>query len=153
MPPPSAAAVKSAEDLYNRLKTASPALARDFDTKYDAWKQTWFSNSNRESPNSDTRATGPDFYALVALGPKIMPFIVYRLTSGKDFMAVVLCMASKSTVPKKAVSTQQATDILPIDDILETDLSYKLDPEDIQNTEVLQRHTNLLVDFNCQRKC
>lgn len=97
VPLPSAAAITSAKDLYNKLKSASPALAQDFDTKYNAWKQTWFSDSNRNSPNSDTQATGPEFAALVALGPKILPFIVYRLTTGKDFMAVVLCTAKKKT--------------------------------------------------------
>lgn len=91
VPPPSAAAVESAKDLHNKLRTASPALAEDFDTKYDAWRETWFGNN--DSPNSDTRATGPEFAALVALGPKIIPFVVYRLTSGEDVMAVVLCMA------------------------------------------------------------
>lgn len=101
VPPPSAAAVNSARDLYNKLKTTSPALAADFDTKYDAWKKTWFSNN--DSPNSDTRATGPEFAALVALGPKIIPFVVYRLTSGKDFMAVVLCTANKPTAPQNGI--------------------------------------------------
>lgn len=100
MPPPSAAAVKSAKDLYNKLKTASPALAKDFDTKYDAWRKAWFSNSNSDSSNSDIRATGPEFAALVALGPKIMPFLVYRLTSGNDFMAVVPCTENNPIAPK-----------------------------------------------------
>lgn len=40
---------------------------------------------------------------------------------------------------------------LPTDDKLETDLCYKLDPEDILDSKVSQRHANLLVDFNCQR--
>ncbi|KAI7782574.1 hypothetical protein LA080_013062 [Diaporthe eres] len=131
VPPPSAAAVNSARDLYNKLKTTSPALAADFDTKYDAWRKTWFSNN--DSPNSDTRATGPEFAALVALGPKIIPFVVYRLTSGKDFMAVVLYNK------------------------LETDICYKVDPKDILNSKVLQRHANLLlaasdiIDMGLQR--
>lgn len=103
VPPPSAAAVKSAKDLYNKLKTASPALAKDFDIKYDAWRKTWFSNN--DSPNSETRAIGPEFAALIALGPKIMPFVVYRLTSGNDFMAVVLCMASILTASQNMINT------------------------------------------------
>lgn len=90
VPTPSAAALKSAKDLYDKLKTASPALAEDFDTKYDAWRRTWLSNN--DSPDSNIGATGPEFAALVALGPKIIPFVVYRLTSGDDFKAVVLCM-------------------------------------------------------------
>ncbi|KAL1858309.1 hypothetical protein Daus18300_009927 [Diaporthe australafricana] len=96
--PPSHLPVVRAKDLYNKLKTASPALAQDFDTRHNAWKQTWFSNSNRDSPNSDTRATGPEFAALAALGPKIIPFI--------------------------------------INNKLETDLCYKLDPQDILNSKL-----------------
>lgn len=41
---------------------------------------------------------------------------------------------------------------LPIDDKLEVDDLYKVDPEDILNHKVLQRHANLIVDFNCDRK-
>lgn len=102
VPPPSAAAVKSAKDIYNKLKTASPALAKDFNTKYDVWRKIWFSNN--DSPNLETRAIEPEFAALVALGPKIMPFVVYRLTSGNDFMAVVLCMASKLTASQNMIN-------------------------------------------------
>lgn len=108
--PPSDAAIKSAKELYDKLKSASPALAQDFDTKYSTWKETWLGDSSGNSKNSDSRATGPEFAALVALGPKILPFIVYRLTNGEDYIAVVLCMADKSTLPK-VVSYQKASDI------------------------------------------
>lgn len=105
IPPPSAAAVKSAQDIYVKLKTTAPDFVEDFNKKYDAWKKTWFSGNN--SPNSATRATGPEFAALVALGPKIVPLVVYRLTSGKDFMAIELCMAASAT-PKAKHFTQAA---------------------------------------------
>lgn len=105
VPPPSAAAVKSAKDLYLKLKTTFPDLAADFEKKYDAWKKTWFAGN--DSANSATRATGPEFSALVALGPKIVPFVVYRLTNGSDFMAIELCKAD-STIPKARHSTQAA---------------------------------------------
>lgn len=102
-PPPSAAAVKSASDLYNKLKAAFPVLAEDFDTKYDTWKKTWFSNN--DSPKSDTQATGLEFATLVALGRKIMPFVVYKLTSGNDFVAVVLCTANTPAAPQNNIKT------------------------------------------------
>lgn len=94
VPPPSTAAVKSAEDLYSKLKTKSPDLAADFDTKYDAWRKTWLGGN--DAPNSAARAAGPEFDALVALGPKIVPFVVYRMTGEKpeDFRAIELYMAA-----------------------------------------------------------
>lgn len=95
VPPPSVAAVRSATELYNKLKTTAPDLVCDFDNRYKAWKQTWFSTGNTDSPDSDTRATGPEFDAVLALGPKIIPLVVYQLTSGEDFIAVVLCMANE----------------------------------------------------------
>ncbi|ROV94526.1 hypothetical protein VMCG_08152 [Cytospora schulzeri] len=80
---PDAAAVTSAEDLYTMLETTSPDLVNDFDQKYDTWKKTW---------DNDNINTGPEYNTLIALGPKIIPLIVYRLTSGNDYMAVDLCM-------------------------------------------------------------
>lgn len=100
VPPPSAAAVKSATDLYNKLKTTAPTLVHEFDIRYEAWKQTWLNDDDRDSPNSDTWATGPEFEAVLALGPKIMPLVVYQFTSGKDFMAVILCMETDVPSPK-----------------------------------------------------
>lgn len=82
---PDAAAVTSAKDMYTRLKTTAPDLVSDFDQKYDAWKQTW----DRDNVNVNVNI-GSEYDALVALGPKVMPLIVYRMTSGDDFMAVDL---------------------------------------------------------------
>lgn len=132
-PPPSIAAVKSARDLCDKLKARSPDLAADFDKKYDAWKKTWVSNN--DSPNSYTRATGPEFDALIALGPKIMPFVVDRLTSGEDFTAVALCMAALKH-PRQNQFSKQLT--FPTDDKLEANACYILEPEDFLNSKVLQ---------------
>ncbi|ROV99684.1 hypothetical protein VSDG_03026 [Cytospora chrysosperma] len=131
VPAPSSAAVASAKALYDKLNATSSGLVEDFNMKFDAWKKTWFKNNN--SPNSATRAEGHEFNALLALGPKIVPLVVYRLTNPDNFMAVVLY------------------------DKLETDFSYKVDPKDISNYKVLQRRTNLIstariiVDLNLQR--
>lgn len=108
VPPPSAAAVKSAKDLRAKLEETFVDFTKDFDNRYEAWKKTWFSGNNSTSPDAETRASGPEFAAVVALGPKIVPLVVDRLTSGKDFMAVVLCMAVSITPEPKTIHTQTA---------------------------------------------
>lgn len=104
VPAPSAAAVKSTKDVCTKLKTTSPALVKDFDAKYVAWKKTWFSNGNKDSAYAATRVSGPEFAALVDLGQKILPLVVNQLTSGKDFMAVVLCMANEPRAPQNNIN-------------------------------------------------
>lgn len=94
VPPPSAVAVKSAKDLRAKIEATFGDFTKDFDKRYEAWKKTWFSGNNSNSPDAETRASGPEYAALVALGPKIVPLVVEKLTSGKDFMAVVLCKAA-----------------------------------------------------------
>lgn len=84
-------AVASAAKLYTQLETKYPDLVKDFKHKYGAWKKTW---SHHISPNSADRATGPDFDALVTLGPKIVPLVVYQLTKPQEFMAVQLCVTT-----------------------------------------------------------
>lgn len=107
VPPPSAAAVKSAEDLVLKLKTTFPDFVTDFDKKYDAWKKTWLRGN--DAPDSATRATWPEFAALVALGPKTVPLVVHRLTSGEDFMAIELCMREPLQHQRRNTSRKQLT--------------------------------------------
>lgn len=42
-------------------------------------------------PSSAILASGPQFASLVALGPKITPLVVSKLTISRDFFAVELC--------------------------------------------------------------
>lgn len=41
--------------------------------------------------SSTALASGPQFASLVALGPKIIPLVVNKLTLSGDFFAVELC--------------------------------------------------------------
>lgn len=93
VPRPSDKAIKWAEHMYGELKSKSSAYVERFEERYNAWKKTWFKDNN--SPNAANRAEGPEWSALVSLGPKIVPLVVYKLANKHDFMAVLLCMAFK----------------------------------------------------------
>lgn len=101
VPAPSSAAVASANDMYEKVKARAPPLVNGFKQKFDAWKKTWFKD---DSPNSATRAQGKEFEALVALGPKIIPLIVYKLTEPGNFMAIVLCMYTQTYIMKEGLA-------------------------------------------------
>ncbi|KUI60876.1 hypothetical protein VP1G_08083 [Cytospora mali] len=117
IPSPKKEAVGSIGNIVAKLDKTAKAR---FDKAFDEWKATWFSGENGASSNSITRTQCPEFAALVALGPKYTPFVVYQLTKPGNFMACQLYNA------------------------LERDTKYKVDPGDIANFKVLQRQANLI---------
>lgn len=154
IPGPSLAAVASAEELYTKLMTTSPDLVNDFDKKYDDWKKTLVEDGI--SPVSTTPASGRESDALVALGPNIVPLIVYRLASGNDSMAsenesmAVVLFITLGYLRHQEKSNRLL--MLLTDAKLETDFAYQVDHKDISNYNVfLYRCTNLVVDFDTQR--
>ncbi|KAL2132005.1 hypothetical protein VTI74DRAFT_4311 [Chaetomium olivicolor] len=71
----------SVEKLSFRLREGFPALARDFGTKWE--------NCHHAISSSSTSSSVPLFDALVALGPKIIPFVVYKLALDSEDAAAV----------------------------------------------------------------
>lgn len=87
-----------------------------------------FSNSCAKIPSKHSAATrtqDPTFSALIALGPKITPLVVQKLTQPFHFFAVELYNK------------------------LEANLAYKVNnPKDLANYKFLQRQASLIVSLN-----
>ncbi|KAF2456249.1 hypothetical protein BDY21DRAFT_364962 [Lineolata rhizophorae] len=138
-PAASPAAADSAEKLYSDITTVFPDLIADFNNKWTAWAHTWFPNERpNEKPNSTSvsprsssasdRCLVPEFKQLTALGPKIIPLVVYKLASEpQNFLGVQLYNG------------------------LEKDKNYLVNPADLANYKVLQRQANLIVGMNYDR--
>ncbi|KFZ13841.1 hypothetical protein V502_06411 [Pseudogymnoascus sp. VKM F-4520 (FW-2644)] len=101
--------VQQIATLADSIKTSYPELTNNFDTLYAAWKETWFLTFNMAlQQSSAARANGPQWEAVVALGPAVLPLVVAKLTTGVDAFAVQLYNR------------------------LETDTTKKVDPDDLQ---------------------
>ena len=67
-----------------------------FDKLFAAWKKTWFSRGLATSSDPRTRAVGPEYDALVALGPVILPLVIERLAIPENFLTLQLYDAVQS---------------------------------------------------------
>ncbi|KAK4148473.1 hypothetical protein C8A00DRAFT_47670 [Chaetomidium leptoderma] len=69
----------SSERLYLHLLGAFPGLVHDFDAKWKNWQAAISS-----SPSQSEWSSGLEFAALTALGPKVIPLVVYKLALKPD---------------------------------------------------------------------
>jgi hypothetical protein len=76
------------------LTEESNAIAADirstFEKLFTAWKKTWFRGGLAISSNPQTRAVGPEFDALIALGPIVIPLVIEKLADPENFLALQL---------------------------------------------------------------
>jgi hypothetical protein len=76
------------------LEAKVQALPREvraaFEKAFDAWKATWYSGGLVISSDPGTRAVGPAFDDLIALGPQIIPLVVEKLADPDSFLALQL---------------------------------------------------------------
>ncbi|CAA7261573.1 unnamed protein product [Cyclocybe aegerita] len=138
IPPPSPAAAYSAERLYSDIKKAFPGLVADFDSKWTAWTKTWFPN---ETPNNSS------------MSPLSSRYI---LSSDADASASFSGIKEEGRSRKKGVqltktSLQRLRSLFAIDNELERDKEYLVNPADPINYKFLQRQANLIVDMNFDR--
>lgn len=79
------------KQLLARQLGEIPADVRSaFSAAFDAWKETWFRGGLAMSSDPHTRAVGPEFEALIALGPAILPLVVERLADPDNFFGLQL---------------------------------------------------------------
>jgi hypothetical protein len=72
-------------------RRAVPAELREaFATAFRAWKESWQRGSLVINSDPRSRAAGPEFDGLVALGPRILPLVVEGLTDPDNFFALQL---------------------------------------------------------------
>lgn len=111
---PSQDAIESARALYHSIRGALPEAVTDFESKWTAWQEVCQGQTSwpRYSPlvplhsrrhllplNSLDACTRTDeFEALKRLGPKILPFVVFKLATNADHNSygVFLCAPSRS---------------------------------------------------------
>lgn len=62
----------------------------DYKTAFTSWKASWFRGSLRILSNPALRRVGPEFDALIALGPKILPLVLASLADPENYFALQL---------------------------------------------------------------
>lgn len=116
IPAPNQDAIESAKALYHTIRKAFPEAVTDFESKWTAWKEvcqgqtSWpryssllvlHSRRHLLPLNSlDVCTRTDEFEALKRLGPKILPFVVFKLAKSADHNSygVFLCTPSRSLV-------------------------------------------------------
>jgi hypothetical protein len=77
-------------ELRGQRNDVPPELRAAFDAAFRAWKDTWFRGGLAVSSDPHTRAVGPEFDALIALGPGILPLVIEALANPDNFFALQL---------------------------------------------------------------
>jgi hypothetical protein len=83
----SAAQRKALADVRARIPTD---LRATYDRAFAAWKATWFRGGLAINSDPYSRAVGPEYDALIALGPGIIPLVVESLADPENFFALQL---------------------------------------------------------------
>ncbi|MFH4356240.1 MAG: hypothetical protein WDW20_05830 [Neisseriaceae bacterium] len=76
--------------LGHKIHQLSSDFLLKFDTRYEAWKETWFKGAERFSSDPASRTNSAEFKALVEMGPAILPLVVKHLLNPEEFMALQL---------------------------------------------------------------
>ena len=64
-----------------------------FEKAFLAWKESWFRGGLAINSNPDARTIGPEYDALIALGPEILPLVLEKLAEPENFLALQLYVA------------------------------------------------------------
>jgi hypothetical protein len=76
--------------LQTQLRAIPRELRTTFEDAFRGWKETWFRGGLAISSDPHTRAVGPEFDALIALGPAILPLVISVLAEPENFFALQL---------------------------------------------------------------
>jgi hypothetical protein len=74
--------------LHDEIARIPPATRAEFERRYAAWRKTW--SRPELAVRSDTRALrdSPEFAALVALGPSVLPLLIEKIAHPEAFFAL-----------------------------------------------------------------
>ncbi|RMZ83628.1 hypothetical protein DV738_g1134, partial [Chaetothyriales sp. CBS 135597] len=117
-------ATESADKLYQDIQAAFPKAVRDFEAKWAALEAVSHSQATQA-----ISTTTDEFKALERLGPKIIPFIVFKL----------------------AVNTDQNSHGVFLYNRLENDAKYRVEPDEAAASDALSRCSSQIVELNYQR--
>ncbi|KAI1318721.1 hypothetical protein F5Y16DRAFT_406235 [Xylariaceae sp. FL0255] len=141
VPTPSPAAIKSAVTLYGEMRATFPGATIDFESKWAA------THAVCSSASEDDCLKREEFEALRRQGPKIIPFIVYKLAKTDDdgqnswggfLCKMILLLFDESLIPVKKAANNA----------LETDAAYRPTQGADQSTQHLRC---CIVELNYQR--
>ncbi|KAI0431602.1 hypothetical protein F5Y09DRAFT_340447 [Xylaria sp. FL1042] len=127
IPPPSRASQEWAIWSYKSILKSCPTLVKEFQARFHAWQATWDDPTKITGPNVRDRCNVAEFDKLLEMGSRILPLVVYKLLDPYNFTGVYLCSV--------------------VDNALERDTQYLIDPHDVLNFLVLQRQSNLIIDI------
>ncbi|KFG88008.1 hypothetical protein MANI_014741 [Metarhizium anisopliae] len=128
MPAPNQDAIESAKALYHTIRKAFPEAVTDFESKWTAWQEVCQGQTSWPSLDACTRTD--EFEALKRLGPKILPFVVFKLATNADHNSYGVFLYNT----------------------MEKDLEYRGNPDEpLVSDEVLCRHGSQIVELNYKR--
>jgi hypothetical protein len=78
------------KQLRDQIAAIPPDVRSAFPAAFRAWKETWYRGGLAISSDPHTRAGGPEFDALIALGPAILPLVIEALADPENFLALQL---------------------------------------------------------------
>jgi len=105
---PSVDGVDSATRLYNDIRAVFPKAVAEFESRWAAALHALSSSSVAEDGDACTRTE--EFDALKRLGPKIIPFVVFKLATdddGQNLWSVLLCKVSMSCLLRYPAKSSQ----------------------------------------------
>lgn len=130
IPSISSAAAAAAAQEYKHLAKADKDLVSAFEARWAAWIKVWQRTpALRAADDASVATQTQEFNDLAAMGPAIVPLVVYKLAAEPyNFIGVFLYNA------------------------LERDRDYRVHPKDLLNSKVFPRHGNLIVEMNAERR-
>jgi hypothetical protein len=76
--------------LREEIQAIPAAVRQEFEAAFNTWKRTWYRGSLLIASDPRLRAVGEEYDALIALGPKILPLLVEKLTDPENSLALQL---------------------------------------------------------------
>lgn len=94
-------------------KTKFPLLDTAFEKNWSAWAASWSKKGRKRSSRSSAFAVGPEWDALVTMGPNILPQVVNKLRDRKNVFGCQLCEFNDQSItfdyPKLTPNPRQQT--------------------------------------------
>jgi hypothetical protein len=74
--------------LNQKVKRVPQDLVSEFDTRYKAWRATWYDENNAMFSSPQMRTRSNEFMNLITMGPDIVPLLMKQLRDPDQFFAL-----------------------------------------------------------------
>ncbi|KAK3374552.1 hypothetical protein B0H63DRAFT_480472 [Podospora didyma] len=141
----------SIERFYIKLQEVFPNLVANFDAKWQAWQE----GISAESSNPSDWSSLPSFDALLALGPKIIPLVVYKvILKPEDATAIYLYTKLEKDpdcLPPSSLTTpQQQSDSIALTNFHRNRNVRNLITDWTEHCERVSRESNSIAYTECE---